>query len=152
RVVLDFKAQCKGKLQHDDIAGVWIGGVELLRTSMAQPNEYGVAFWNVRKDVTRYSSVITQNNLTFSLMIENLLNEEFLDVYFVNVSLLFYDDNAIKSPLSALKGESLYPYETPADLIVPVSGGLDDEGFWFKIHNESDFSQSVVEISQKSYK
>nr|XP_043613775.1 peptide-N4-(N-acetyl-beta-glucosaminyl)asparagine amidase A-like [Erigeron canadensis] len=146
-VVLDFHAQCQGeKQQHDDIAGLWINGVELLRTSISQPNEYGsVVFWNIRKDVTRYSSVLAQNNLTFSLMIENLLNEEFVDVYFVNVSLLFYNGNVIK-------GESLYPYETPADLIVPVSGGLDESGFWLKIHNESDVQTRNVEISQKSYK
>ncbi|KAM0000415.1 putative peptide-N(4)-(N-acetyl-beta-glucosaminyl)asparagine amidase [Helianthus debilis subsp. tardiflorus] len=50
--VLEFRAQCKGE-QYDRIAGVWIDGVELLRTSTAQPTESGI-FWKIRKDVNSY--------------------------------------------------------------------------------------------------
>ena len=57
-VILDFHASCKG-LQYDRIAGLWLGGVELLRTSTAEPTRSGVS-WNIRKDVTRYYSLLVR--------------------------------------------------------------------------------------------
>lgn len=175
--VLEFRAECKGE-QYDRIAGVWIDGVELLRTSTAQPTEDGI-FWTVRKDVTRYSSIISQDDHTLSVMLENIVNDEFTGVIHVNVSFLFYSDKDVRVPLSVVSGDSdaqrlnrklisvkthgnvdkieldrvlnlLYPYDKPADLIVPISGAL-DEGFWFRIQNESSV-QTNVQISQKTYK
>ncbi|KAK1415465.1 hypothetical protein QVD17_31247 [Tagetes erecta] len=187
--VLEFRAECKGE-QYDRIAGVWIDGVEVLRTSTAQPNENGI-FWIVRKDVTRYASLILKPNFTVTVMLENLVNDEFTGVYHVNVSLLFYakpdtlplssivpEDlqarklnrlNRLNRKLISVKHDeigdelgqnrgfrslkSLYPYDKPADLIVPVSvsGGF-KEGFWFRIEDEHDVKMKNVEISNKAYK
>ncbi|KVI04838.1 peptide-N4-(N-acetyl-beta-glucosaminyl)asparagine amidase A-like [Cynara cardunculus var. scolymus] len=176
--VLHYQAEYKGD-QYESIAGVWMDGVELLRTSTAQPTEDGV-LWNVRKDVTRYSSIFTRENLTLSVKLENLGNGEFTGVYQVNVSLLFYSDKAVRFPVSVVSGESeaqplnrklisdktrenkdkleldrvlksLYPYEKSADLIVPISGAL-DEGHWFRIHDESDVRTTNVQIPPTTYK
>ncbi|KAL4574998.1 hypothetical protein LXL04_021838 [Taraxacum kok-saghyz] len=179
--VLEFRAECKGE-QYDRIAGIWIDGVELLRTSTAQPTEDGI-FWSVRKDVTRYSSVISKPNLTLAVMLENLVNDEFTGVYHVNVSFLFYSDKVASVPtvpLFMVPGESgahtlnrklisveisenedkievdrvlnsLYPYNKPADWVIPISSGLDD-GFWFRIQDEFHIQTTNVEISQKTYK
>ncbi|KVI04845.1 peptide-N4-(N-acetyl-beta-glucosaminyl)asparagine amidase A-like [Cynara cardunculus var. scolymus] len=176
--VLEFRAECKGE-QYDRIAGVWIDGVELLRTSTAQPTEDGI-FWTVRKDVTRYASIIRQDNHTLSVMLENIVNDEFTGVYHVNVSFLFYSGKDVRVPLSVVSGDSethrlnrklisvkthgnedkieldrvlnlLYPYDKPADLIIPISGAI-DEGFWFRIQNETDVQRKNVQISQKTYK
>ncbi|KAK9063351.1 hypothetical protein SSX86_017221 [Deinandra increscens subsp. villosa] len=104
--VLDFRVECKGEQHGGGVAGVWIDGVELLRTSTARPDENG-SFWNVRKDVSRYSSIITRSNLTLSVMLENLVNDEFTGVYHVNISLLFYSDtSSVRFPLSIVSGES----------------------------------------------
>ncbi|XP_010257133.1 PREDICTED: peptide-N4-(N-acetyl-beta-glucosaminyl)asparagine amidase A-like [Nelumbo nucifera] len=97
-VVLEFLASCQGE-QYDRIVGVWLDGVEILRTSTAEPTESGI-FWKVRKDVTRYSSLFSQSNLTLSVMLENVVNDVFTGIYHVNISLLYYGENKIAiSPL-----------------------------------------------------
>lgn len=55
KVVLDWNASVRGR-QYDRIAGVWVGGVEVLRTSTAEPSPQGIA-WHVEKDVTAYAPV-----------------------------------------------------------------------------------------------
>ncbi|CAH1430701.1 unnamed protein product [Lactuca virosa] len=176
--VLEFRAECKGE-QYDRIAGVWVDGVELLRTSTAQPTEDGI-FWSVRKDVTRYSSIISQPNLTLAVMLENIVNDEFTGAYHVNISFLYYSDKVARVPLSIVPGESgansfnrklisvnshenennlevgrvlnsLYPYNKPADLVLPISGALDEE-FWFRIQDEFHIQTTNLQISQKTYK
>ncbi|KAI3735002.1 hypothetical protein L6452_14486 [Arctium lappa] len=65
--VLEFRAECKGE-QYDRISGVWIDGVELLRTSTPQPTEDGI-FWNVWKDVTSSPVLFTlMSPFSFTLM------------------------------------------------------------------------------------
>ncbi|XP_076901516.1 peptide-N4-(N-acetyl-beta-glucosaminyl)asparagine amidase A-like [Bidens hawaiensis] len=151
---LEFRVACKGEQHDNGIAGVWIGGIELLRTSTAQPTYNGV-FWNVRKDVTRYYSVITQHNLTLSVFFQSLVeNHEFNVVYNVSVSFLFYSDTAeAHSPSRKLISVKNYENDgnTPADVIIPISGGVND-GFWFRIHDESDTRTKDVQISSKAYK
>ncbi|KAJ0764494.1 putative peptide-N(4)-(N-acetyl-beta-glucosaminyl)asparagine amidase [Helianthus annuus] len=177
--VLEFQAECKGE-QYDRIAGVWLDGVELLRTSTAQPTEAGI-FWKVRKDVSRYSSVISQSNIKLTVMLENIVNKEFTGVYDVNISLHFYSASSVRVPLSIVSGihtsssnrklvsvknneiagkvnvdrvlKALYPYDKPADSVVPISGtnGV-SEGFWFKIDDENDIQTTKVKIASKTYK
>ncbi|KAF8394876.1 hypothetical protein HHK36_018813 [Tetracentron sinense] len=90
-VVLEFRASCQGE-QYDRIAGLWLDGVEILRTSTAEPTDSGI-FWQFRKDVTRYSSLLLQSNLTLTVMLENVVNDVFTGVYHVNVSMLYYAEN-----------------------------------------------------------
>ncbi|XP_068644308.1 peptide-N4-(N-acetyl-beta-glucosaminyl)asparagine amidase A [Aristolochia californica] len=87
-VILEFNASCRGE-QYDRIAAVWIDGVELLRTSTAEPTEGGI-FWSVRKDVTRYASVLRRSDATLSVMLENIVNDVFTGVYHVNISAYYY--------------------------------------------------------------
>ncbi|KAJ0669898.1 putative peptide-N(4)-(N-acetyl-beta-glucosaminyl)asparagine amidase [Helianthus annuus] len=51
RIVLQWSATCKGR-QFDRIFGVWLGGVELLRSCTAEPRATGIQ-WTVKKDITR---------------------------------------------------------------------------------------------------
>ncbi|PWA51045.1 peptide-N4-(N-acetyl-beta-glucosaminyl)asparagine amidase A protein [Artemisia annua] len=147
--------------------------LKLLRTSTAQPDG-DVIFWNVRKDVTKYGSVLKKDDVTVSVMMENIVNEEFTGVYYVNVSLDFYkvdgvklplsnvldSVNAVKSPLSRKLGSvnggeelGLYPYDKAADEIVPISESKGvEEGFWFRVKDENDVKTKKVEFSKKTYK
>ncbi|XVF78837.1 hypothetical protein PTKIN_Ptkin14bG0169300 [Pterospermum kingtungense] len=52
RIVLEGKATCKGR-QFDRIFGVWLGGVELLRSCTAEPTSNGIV-WSVEKDITSF--------------------------------------------------------------------------------------------------
>ncbi|KAL2549764.1 Peptide-N4-(N-acetyl-beta-glucosaminyl) asparagine amidase A protein [Forsythia ovata] len=165
--------------QYDRIAALWLDGAELLRTSTAESTAVGV-FWNVRKDITRYSSLLRQENLTLSVMLENVVNDVSTSVYRLNLTFLYYDtdsnesrSNGVNFPLSLFplnkistvmkRGKkpvnstlnrdenSLNLYEKPANLIIPVSGN-GDEGFWFRIENGSDVKYMGIQIPSNTYK
>ncbi|KAI3906322.1 hypothetical protein MKW92_052056 [Papaver armeniacum] len=170
QIFLEYSISVDGE-QYDRISGVWLDGVEILRTSTAEPNPSGV-YWKVRKDVTRYSSLFNQSNLTLSVMLENLVNDELTGIYHVNVSLLYYQDQDL-NPVEPIEVEPLklnrkigglsetsvkgmynvgaFTNETSADLIIPVSdnGG---EGFWFRVQNESDVHTKTIQIPQNTRK
>ncbi|PIN15960.1 Peptide-N(4)-(N-acetyl-beta-glucosaminyl)asparagine amidase [Handroanthus impetiginosus] len=50
KIVLEWTATSKGR-QYDRIFGVWIGGVEILRSCTAEPRATGIV-WTVKKDIT----------------------------------------------------------------------------------------------------
>lgn len=173
--VLQLSAASNGS-QYDRIAAVWLSGAELLRTSTPEPTPEGV-FWKVRKDVTKYSSILRQSNLTLSVMLENIVNDVYTGVYRVNLTFLYYNvsvngTNTANYPLSMLRPNrkstirklkdhspvfrnsrnySVELNENPADLIIPVSA-LGDEGFWFKIKSESDAVYQGIQIPLNTYR
>ncbi|WRX29358.1 Peptide-N4-(N-acetyl-beta-glucosaminyl)asparagine amidase A - like 3 [Theobroma cacao] len=80
KIVLEWNATCKGR-QFDRIFGVWLSGVELLRSCTAEPRATGIV-WSVQKDITRYTSLLLMNKTqTFST---------YTGVYHVNITLYFY--------------------------------------------------------------
>ncbi|XP_009769142.2 peptide-N4-(N-acetyl-beta-glucosaminyl)asparagine amidase A-like [Nicotiana sylvestris] len=172
-VALQFNASSNG-FQSDRIAAVWLDGTELLRTSTPQSTGNGV-FWNVTKDVTRYSSILVNANSSLSVMLENLVNDIYTGVYHVNISFLYYDvqnmnvpssssstnrkvklendvfvDNPIITGVNNLTSE--YDKDKPADLIIPIISGNGSEGFWFRILNESELHGQRVIIPSNTYK
>ncbi|KAL3508405.1 hypothetical protein ACH5RR_027806 [Cinchona calisaya] len=175
-VALEIQVSCRGE-QYDRIAAVWLSGAELIRTSTAEPTNDGI-FWNVRKDVTRYSSLLAQDNLILSVMLENIVNDVFTGVYQANVTFLYYNDNTVivSPPLLALPSEnyrmmgrklkslnnplnlkvnydkdSFDLEEKPADLIIPISA-VGDDGFWFRIQNALDIHSKGVRIPRNAYR
>ncbi|PHT33727.1 hypothetical protein CQW23_25527 [Capsicum baccatum] len=158
-VALQFNASCKG-VQYDRIAAVWLDGVDLFRTSTAEPTVDGV-FWSVTKDVTRYSSLLVKENITLSVMLGNLVDDVYTGVYHVNVTFLYYDVDEMGVPLSSRTDHrkfgrgSLGLYDdhkrAAADLIMPVSG-YGSEGFWFKIQSDSELHGKSVMIPKNTYK
>ncbi|KAH1062176.1 hypothetical protein AAZX31_02G247400 [Glycine max] len=174
RVVLHFHVRCKGE-QYDRIAAIWLAGAELLRTSTAEPSPAGI-FWNVRKDVTKYSSLLAKPNQDLTMMLENIVNNEFTGVYHVTVTLLFYNEYAVRVPFvpcpeelnnfdpiqsrsrSRSRSRSLVQEpgsrgvnESPADLIIPIS---DDgrRGFWFKLEEEKGSCSKTIRIPRNTYR
>ncbi|KAI3986844.1 hypothetical protein MKX01_014545 [Papaver californicum] len=173
KIYLEYSVSSDVEEKQDDrISGVWLDGVEILRTSTPQSNPSG-SFWRVRKDVSRYSSLFNQSNLTLTVMLESeFVDDWFTGFYQVNVSLLYYQDQDLNltkvqsieiieplklnrklgglSETSAL-GAGAFTNETSPDLIIPVSdnGG---EGFWFRIQNESDIHSKTIQIPQNTKK
>ncbi|KAG2334771.1 hypothetical protein Bca52824_005951 [Brassica carinata] len=130
RVILDLRAASSG-VQYDRISGLWLGGVELLRTSTAEPSPTGI-FWKVRKDVTRYSSLFTRSDLNVTMMLENIVNDVYTGIYHINVTLDFYEFNPIE----------IISRQSPADLIVPVS----NDGVWFMIENAEESYSNRIQL------
>ncbi|KAL0545788.1 hypothetical protein IC582_015680 [Cucumis melo] len=63
KIVLEWKATCRGR-QFDRIFGVWLGGVEILRSCTAEPRATGIV-WTVQKDITREDLNFTGADGTF---------------------------------------------------------------------------------------
>ncbi|ESQ40462.1 hypothetical protein EUTSA_v10013053mg [Eutrema salsugineum] len=152
-VVLDLRAASSGD-QYDRISGLWLGGVELLRTSTAEPNPTGI-FWNVRKDVSRYSSLFMRSDLNVTMMLENIVNDVYTGIYHINVTLIFYEFNPIEqNPKIRSRLEiagSDRKDQTPADLIIPVCDG-GNRGFWFMIENPAETYSKRIQIPSNTRK
>ncbi|KAK4749188.1 hypothetical protein SAY87_026637 [Trapa incisa] len=161
RAILEISTSCHGD-QYDRISALWLGGVELIRTSTAEPTADGI-FWRVRKDVTRYSSLLSRSDLNVTMMLENIVNDEFTGVYHVNATLFFYKDaNVISSPLIRKLASNNVPlrgkginlglggawslYGPPADLIIPISRNEGGGGFWFRFESELDTHARRISI------
>lgn len=79
RVILDWNATIKG-LQFDRVGAIWIGGVEVLRTTTPEPGNPSLAFililadpdgitWHIERDLTEYSSYLqSPRNVTLSVL------------------------------------------------------------------------------------
>jgi hypothetical protein len=158
-VVLSFSVAIAGD-QYDRVAAVWLDGAELLRTTTAEPTPDGVR-WTVRKDVTRHSALLrSPTSGVLSVMLENLVNDQYTGVYNVSVSFEFHGapyylaDSAAstfdRKPATPMLPES---YFQPADLILPVSEATgNSSGFWFRIQNSSDSRSKLVTIPSSTYR
>ncbi|XP_062092362.1 peptide-N4-(N-acetyl-beta-glucosaminyl)asparagine amidase A [Humulus lupulus] len=165
-VVVEFRAKCKGE-QYDRIAALWIAGVEILRTSTAEPTECGI-FWKVRKDVTKYSSLLSRPDLDLTMMLENVVNKEYTGVYYVEVDFLYYNVSALNDPKLGLpipiekleldsKDSDLGLYsmefdakievsaEEPADLIIPIADS-GERGFWFRVESDLELKSREIQF------
>ncbi|KAK1318387.1 hypothetical protein QJS10_CPB04g00454 [Acorus calamus] len=137
-IVLEWSAACSGR-QFDRIFGVWFGGAEVLRGCTAEPRPNGIV-WTVRKDVTRYSSILSRPS-TLAVFLGNVVDRTYTGVYHVNITLHFY------------RSVSSEPRHF-ADLILPVSRDPPkDDGLWFSIDGSGGSSSSKdVVVPNNSYR
>lgn len=113
KIILEWKAKSKGR-QFDRIFGIWLSGVEIFRSCTAEPRPNGV-IWTVKKDITRYSSLLLTNQ-TLAVYIGNIVNSKYTGVYHVEIFVHFYPTERVRNPF---KG-----FDSVADLIAPVSRNL----------------------------
>ncbi|XP_020088355.1 peptide-N4-(N-acetyl-beta-glucosaminyl)asparagine amidase A-like, partial [Ananas comosus] len=147
RAVLEWSAACRGR-QFDRIFGVWLGGVELLRSCTAEPRPAGI-LWTVRKDVTKYSSLFASPQ-TLAVYLGNLVDSTYTGIYHVNVSLHFYFDSALAGASSHRRPPA---FTSPADLVLPISRNLPlDDGLWFPIQNSTDVQSKHLAIPRNAYR
>ncbi|KAJ0801588.1 putative peptide-N(4)-(N-acetyl-beta-glucosaminyl)asparagine amidase [Helianthus annuus] len=148
KIVLEWTATCKGR-QFDRIFGVWLGGVELLRSCTAEPRPTGIE-WTVKKDITRYYSLLGTNQ-TLAVYLGNLVDSTYTGVYHVNVSIHFYPVEVKKMRKLPVNSNGLR--DQWADLIIPISRNLPlNDGLWFKVENSTDVESKQFVIPQNAYK
>ncbi|KAI3828198.1 hypothetical protein L1987_02295 [Smallanthus sonchifolius] len=148
KIVLEWSATCKGR-QFDRIFGVWLGGVELLRSCTAEPRATGIE-WTVKKDITRYYPLLIANQ-TLSVYLGNIVDATYTGVYHVNISIHFYPAENKKITKMPLHSEQLN--NQWADLIIPISRNLPlNDGLWFEIQNSTDFKLKQFRIPQNAYR
>ncbi|XP_008794299.2 peptide-N4-(N-acetyl-beta-glucosaminyl)asparagine amidase A-like [Phoenix dactylifera] len=160
RVVLELSVSASD-LQKDRVAAIWIDGAEVLRTATPRPMAPG-AFWRVRKDITRYATLLRRvasgGGGALSMMLENS-NDILPGVFSANVSLHFYRGALSPSFRRLAAGFAAHPsikglYSEPADLIVPVSNpnGYYRSGFWLRIDNETHVPSTAITIPRNTYR
>ncbi|KAJ9153505.1 hypothetical protein P3X46_026934 [Hevea brasiliensis] len=152
KIVLEWNATCKGR-QFDRIFGVWLGGVELLRSCTAEPRATGI-FWSVQKDITRYYSLLVKNETQeLAVYIGNIVDSTYTGVYHVNITLHFYPaEERVRyngDGLNNMKGAHV----SKPDLILPFSRNLPlNDGLWFEIENSTATQSKEFEIPQNVYR
>ncbi|WCJ19940.1 Peptide-N4-(N-acetyl-beta-glucosaminyl)asparagine amidase A protein [Euphorbia peplus] len=147
--VLEVKVNSHGD-QYDRIAGIWLGGAELLRTSTAEPTESGI-YWTVKKDVTR----ILFYNQTTELYRLNRLNSVDGDHPPRPMSTTLFSNRKrglIGARDGGRGGGKAAVYETPADLVIPISESDYDKGYWFIINEESNVHYRKFRIPNNTYR
>ncbi|KAJ4768024.1 Peptide-N4-(N-acetyl-beta-glucosaminyl)asparagine amidase A [Rhynchospora pubera] len=148
RIVLEWHATCQGR-QFDRIFGVWLGGVELLRSCTAEPRPNGIV-WTVRKDVTKYTSLFYENS-TFAVYLGNLVDSTYTGVYHVNVSVHFYFDQ--RNRYQKNRQHQVPAFSSPADLVLPISRSLPlNDGLWFPIESSTDVLSKEISIPPNTYR
>lgn len=150
--VLEWSAICQGR-QFDRIFGVWLGGVELLRSCTAEPTRDGI-FWKVEKDITRYSSLL-QTNQTLAVYLGNLVDKTYTGVYHVNITIRYYpvEKIGINHQSDVHLGDLANVYRDWADLIIPISRNLPlNDGLWFEVENSADLQSKKVVIPKNVYR
>ncbi|KAL3333295.1 hypothetical protein AABB24_033396 [Solanum stoloniferum] len=142
KIILEWKATSKGR-QFDRIFGIWLSGVEIFRSCTAEPRPNGV-IWTVKKDITRYSSLLMTNQ-TLAVYIGNIVDSKYTGVYHVEIFVHFYHTEKVRNPF---KG-----FDSVADLIVPISRNLPlNDGLWFEIENSTDVQSKEFKIPQNVYR
>ncbi|KAF7822632.1 peptide-N4-(N-acetyl-beta-glucosaminyl)asparagine amidase A [Senna tora] len=150
KIVLQWKATCKGR-QFDRIFGVWLGGVELLRSCTAEPRASGTV-WTVEKDITRYYSLLMKDN-TLAVYLGNLVDSTYTGVYHVDISIHFYPVEKALGDFESRSQNLALGYGGPADLILPISRDLPlNDGLWFEIENSTDVGSKEFKIPQNAYR
>ncbi|KAL5223357.1 hypothetical protein ABZP36_028070 [Zizania latifolia] len=142
--VLEWRATCRG-VQFDRIFGVWLGGVELLRGSTAEPRGRSGIVWSVSKDVTKYASLLAAGDAsTLAVYLGNIVDAQFTGVYHVNVTLHLYFRHPPQPPQPGLG---------PADVIIPVSQSLLlNDGLWFQVENSRDVRSASLAVPANAYR
>lgn len=97
KIIFDMKITENGT-QYDRYGAFWIGGLEILRTTTAEPTSGGIE-WNVEKDLTEYTSYLLQSNIA-TLSIPNNVDSTYTGIPLVTITLTFYEvDEFNPSPL-----------------------------------------------------
>lgn len=147
KIILEWRATCRGR-QFDRIFGVWLGGVELLRSCTAEPTASGIV-WTVEKDITRYSSLLKKPQ-TLAVYLGNLVDKTYTGVYHVNITFHFYP---AEKNYAAYQSNSGSGFSSHADLILPISRKLPlNDGLWFQIENSTDIQLKEFKIPQNAYR
>jgi hypothetical protein len=87
KVVLDWTASSAGR-QYDRLAGIWIGGAEVARTSTPEPDPTGIT-WHFDKDITEFSPLLHQEQ-PFVVDLGNVVDDTYTGPYDVTVTITYF--------------------------------------------------------------
>lgn len=94
RIALEVQVNTTGG-NYDRIGQLFIGDIEIWRTSTAEPANDGTT-WTVWKDVSHYYSLF-KSPQTFNLLIQNQVSGSLNGVFYVTLVAHFYNEPSLKS-------------------------------------------------------
>ncbi|MCD9560290.1 Peptide-N4-(N-acetyl-beta-glucosaminyl)asparagine amidase A [Datura stramonium] len=150
KIVLEWNATCKGR-QFDRIFGVWLSGVEIFRSCTAEPRANGIV-WTVKKDITRYYSLLMTNQ-TLAVYMGNIVDSTYTGAYHVKLFIHFYPAEEKYSDYKQNPDYSYKAFDSGADLILPISRNMPlNDGLWFEVENSTDVLSKEFKIPQNAYR
>lgn len=115
KVVLDWSGSVAGR-QYDRLAGVWIGGAEVFRTSTPEPDPAGI-HWHVDQDLSSFIPLLrTPQPVVVDL--GNIVNSTYTGVYSMTMTVTYY------------QADRHHPAAATADQVLPVSQSTTAPGWW----------------------
>jgi hypothetical protein len=87
KVVLDWYGSVAG-VQYDRLAGVWIGGAEVFRTSTPEPDAAGIS-WHVDEDLSKYIPLLRKTQ-PIDVSLGNVVNSTYTGVYHIILKVTYY--------------------------------------------------------------
>lgn len=106
KVVLDWYGSVAG-VQYDRLAGVWIGGAEVFRTSTPEPDAAGIS-WHVDEDLSKYIPLLTKAQ-PIDVSLGNVVNSTYTGVYHITLKITYY------------MADRQYPAAHVANEVLPLS-------------------------------
>jgi hypothetical protein len=129
KVVLDWSGSVAGR-QYDRLAGVWIGGAEVFRTSTPEPDPAGIS-WHVDADISRFIPLLhTAQPLVVDL--GNVVNSTYTGIYHMTLTVTYYQAGRAAAPAAV------------ADQVVPVSQGGTTSAGWWSLTGGQSATQTVT--------
>lgn len=133
KIVLDWSGSVAGR-QYDRLAGVWIGGAEVFRTSTPEPDPKGIN-WHVDTDISRFAPLLrTPQPLVVDL--GNVYNSTYTGIYHMTMTVTYY------------QADRAHPEAAHADTVVPVSSSTTDPGWW--ILNKGQAAKTSVTVPRNT--
>ncbi|MEY9873959.1 hypothetical protein ABH931_003453 [Streptacidiphilus sp. MAP12-33] len=128
KVVLTWSGSVQGR-QYDRLAGVWIGGAEVLRTSTPEPTTQGIS-WSLQKDVSEFIPLLRQAQ-PIAVSLGNVVNSTYTGVYHMKLTLTYY------------QADRHHPAARTADEVLPLSASTTDAG-WTYLNPGQSSSRTVT--------
>jgi hypothetical protein len=130
KVVLDWNGTVLAGRQFDRIGALWIGGVEMLRTSTPEPTKVNDVSWHVEKDVTEYAPVLAHPQ-SLVAQVPNVITTRYTSFIVVVATLTFYTTSA------------QFPAATHPDQVIPISQTATNEG-WKYLFSPTDRAETTT--------
>jgi Peptide N-acetyl-beta-D-glucosaminyl asparaginase amidase A len=128
KVVMDWTGSVAGR-QYDRLAGVWLGGAEIFRTSTPEPDPAGIS-WHVAKDISAFIPLLDKPEPLVADL-GNIVDSTYTGVYHMTMTFTYY------------QAQGRYRPAAHADQIVPLSASTTSAG-WYTLGAGQSASSTVT--------
>ncbi|WP_343244898.1 peptide-N4-asparagine amidase [Streptomyces sp. SID14478] len=129
KVVLDWSGSVKGR-QYDRLAGVFLGGAELFRTSTPEPDDDGIT-WSVAKDITEFTPLLKDPH-KLQIELGNVVNDTYTGTYKMKLQVTYY------------MADKKHPAATTADHVVPLGDENSGSAPWLDVAKGGSATREVT--------